>query len=223
MCGKPPSHRLAQQVWEELECLSERPGTSVQATAETRRHRIPAARVADCRHCTRQDGQLRRYCARCGLRRAVGTACGANPLPLVVPCHRVVGKTRLGGFNGPKTNLTLDVKRWLLRHEGHPNLNWTRFATACCCRMGSAANTAGIVSTRPAAVRWLAAPEHGLTSLLQAKQRVTSPPISLIASACRPRLRHRHVCYLRSSVLPPSAVAGNAANRPTFADRRPRN
>ena len=51
--------------------------------------------------------------------RPVGTACGANPLPLVVPCHRVVGKTGLGGFNGQKTNLTLDVKRWLLRHEGH--------------------------------------------------------------------------------------------------------
>ncbi len=32
--------------------------------------------------------------------RAVGTACGANPIPLLVPCHRVVGASGLGGFSG---------------------------------------------------------------------------------------------------------------------------
>jgi O-6-methylguanine DNA methyltransferase len=32
--------------------------------------------------------------------RAVGTACGANPIPLWVPCHRVVAKTGIGGFTG---------------------------------------------------------------------------------------------------------------------------
>ena len=49
--------------------------------------------------------------------RAVGQACGANPYPLLVPCHRVVGASGLGGFNRERGGLLLDIKRWLLRHE----------------------------------------------------------------------------------------------------------
>jgi methylated-DNA-[protein]-cysteine S-methyltransferase len=46
--------------------------------------------------------------------RAVGLANGANPVPIVVPCHRVIGADgTLTGFGGG-----LDKKRWLLRHEG---------------------------------------------------------------------------------------------------------
>jgi methylated-DNA-[protein]-cysteine S-methyltransferase len=44
--------------------------------------------------------------------RAVGTACGKNPLPLIIPCHRVKGKSSLGGFTGG-----LDIKKFLLRLE----------------------------------------------------------------------------------------------------------
>lgn len=51
--------------------------------------------------------------------RAVGGACGSNPYPLVVPCHRVVAKDGgLGGFNRASGGLLLDIKRWLLAHEG---------------------------------------------------------------------------------------------------------
>lgn len=50
--------------------------------------------------------------------RAVGGACRANPCPIVVPCHRVVGATGLGGFAGDTSGHRLEVKRWLLRHEG---------------------------------------------------------------------------------------------------------
>ena len=51
--------------------------------------------------------------------RAVGQACGANPYPLVVPCHRVVATGGgLGGFSRERGGFLLDVKRWLLRHEG---------------------------------------------------------------------------------------------------------
>ena len=51
--------------------------------------------------------------------RAVGQACGANPYPLVVPCHRVVASGGgLGGFNRQDGGFLLDVKRWLLKHEG---------------------------------------------------------------------------------------------------------
>jgi methylated-DNA-[protein]-cysteine S-methyltransferase len=50
--------------------------------------------------------------------RAVGGACRANPCPIVVPCHRVVAATGLGGFAGDTSGHKVGVKRWLLRHEG---------------------------------------------------------------------------------------------------------
>lgn len=51
--------------------------------------------------------------------RAVGQACGANPFPLVVPCHRVVASAGgLGGFARHGGGFLLDIKRWLLKHEG---------------------------------------------------------------------------------------------------------
>ena len=49
---------------------------------------------------------------------AVGQACGSNSIPVVIPCHRVVGKTGLGGFMQHAEGESLDIKRWLLRHEG---------------------------------------------------------------------------------------------------------
>ena len=46
--------------------------------------------------------------------RAVGAANGRNPIPVIVPCHRVIGSDgSLTGFGGG-----LDRKRWLLHHEG---------------------------------------------------------------------------------------------------------
>jgi methylated-DNA-[protein]-cysteine S-methyltransferase len=46
--------------------------------------------------------------------RAVGAANGKNPIPIIVPCHRVIGANgALTGFGGG-----LDRKRWLLEHEG---------------------------------------------------------------------------------------------------------
>lgn len=49
--------------------------------------------------------------------RAVANACGANNLPLLVPCHRVVAQHGLGGFMQGKANGLL-IKQWLLKHEG---------------------------------------------------------------------------------------------------------
>ena len=48
-----------------------------------------------------------------GAVRAVGQACGANPLPLLIPCHRVVASGGLGGFGGGEP-----LKKYLLRLEG---------------------------------------------------------------------------------------------------------
>lgn len=50
--------------------------------------------------------------------RAVGNACGANRLPIVIPCHRVVGARGLGGFMRSRDGFPLDIKKWLLEHEG---------------------------------------------------------------------------------------------------------
>ena len=51
--------------------------------------------------------------------RAVGGACGANPIPVVVPCHRVIAAGgAIGGFMGAKSEgFELGIKRWLLEHE----------------------------------------------------------------------------------------------------------
>lgn len=50
--------------------------------------------------------------------RAVGGACGANPLPILIPCHRVVASSGLGGFMGATgEGFERGIKRWLLTHE----------------------------------------------------------------------------------------------------------
>lgn len=50
--------------------------------------------------------------------RAVGGACRANPIAIVIPCHRVVAASGLGGFSGEVDGEWLSLKRWLLTHEG---------------------------------------------------------------------------------------------------------
>lgn len=44
--------------------------------------------------------------------RAVGNACGSNPIPILIPCHRVLSSEGLGGYSGG-----IERKRWLLDHE----------------------------------------------------------------------------------------------------------
>ena len=50
--------------------------------------------------------------------RAVGGACRANPCPILVPCHRVVAAHGRGGYAGATGGRWLEIKEWLLRHEG---------------------------------------------------------------------------------------------------------
>lgn len=51
--------------------------------------------------------------------RAVGGACGTNPLPIVIPCHRIIASGgALGGFMGTRDVHPLSIKQWLLKHEG---------------------------------------------------------------------------------------------------------
>lgn len=69
---------------------------------------------------TRSYGELAAAVLRPGAARAVGQANGSNPLPIVVPCHRVVAAGgAIGGYAGDwGEGEGIARKRWLLRHEG---------------------------------------------------------------------------------------------------------
>lgn len=60
--------------------------------------------------------------------RAVGAACGMNPVPIVVPCHRIVAANGIGGFMGGTGEDTVSIKRWLLAHEGWTGVGDTQAA-----------------------------------------------------------------------------------------------
>lgn len=50
---------------------------------------------------------------------AVGQACGGNPIPVIIPCHRILGASSLGGFSG---GTGVETKVALLKHEGAASL-----------------------------------------------------------------------------------------------------
>ena len=50
--------------------------------------------------------------------RAIGSVMAANPLPIIIPCHRVVASDGLGGYSGGEPGMELVTKRWLLENEG---------------------------------------------------------------------------------------------------------
>ena len=63
---------------------------------------------------TRSYGSIAHAVGEPGGAQAVGLACNRNPLPLIIPCHRVIGSDgSLTGYGGG-----LHRKRWLLEHEG---------------------------------------------------------------------------------------------------------
>lgn len=49
--------------------------------------------------------------------RAVGNACRKNPVPIFIPCHRVVSASGHGGFMGHTSGEPMEIKEWLLAHE----------------------------------------------------------------------------------------------------------
>ena len=82
-------------------------GTDFQHKVWREMVKIPSGRVTTY-------GALAKKIGKAGAARAVGTACGANPVAYLVPCHRVVAANGgLGGFSGG-----LDVKKALLKTEG---------------------------------------------------------------------------------------------------------
>lgn len=81
-------------------------GTDFQRAVWAELMRIPYGR-------TISYGELARRVGNPAASRAVGSANGRNPIPIIVPCHRVIASGgKLGGFGGG-----LDTKQWLLSHE----------------------------------------------------------------------------------------------------------
>jgi O-6-methylguanine DNA methyltransferase len=82
-------------------------GTEFQKSVWNVMRKIPAGR-------TKSYGEVAQAIGRPRAVRAVGGACGANPIPILVPCHRILAANKkLGGFSGG-----LDWKRKLLAREG---------------------------------------------------------------------------------------------------------
>jgi methylated-DNA-[protein]-cysteine S-methyltransferase len=82
-------------------------GTSFQLRVWQELRRIPWGQ-------TISYGELARRVGNPKASRAVGQANAVNPIPLIIPCHRVIAAD--GGLGGYSSGL--DRKRWLLRHEG---------------------------------------------------------------------------------------------------------
>jgi O-6-methylguanine DNA methyltransferase len=82
-------------------------GTEFQKAVWTEMQKIPRGQ-------TRTYGEIAAAICRPKAVRAVGSACGANPIPLFIPCHRVVAKNGLGGFGSglPWKKLFLELEGW---------------------------------------------------------------------------------------------------------------
>jgi O-6-methylguanine DNA methyltransferase len=98
---------LAGRTAKKLPPLDLSGGTEFQRAVWTAMRKIRAGQ-------TRSYGEIAKQIGRPQAVRAVGGACGANPIPVLVPCHRVLAANRkLGGFSGG-----LEWKRRLLEREG---------------------------------------------------------------------------------------------------------
>ncbi|MBW4046878.1 MAG: methylated-DNA--[protein]-cysteine S-methyltransferase [Proteobacteria bacterium] len=118
----PPASPLAREVLAQLLAYCGNPrhrfDLPLQAAGTVFQRRVWALLVETPVGSTRTYGEAARKLGSAA--RAVGQACAANPHAPVIPCHRVVAATGLGGFAhslDPGGEL-LRIKRWLLLHEG---------------------------------------------------------------------------------------------------------
>jgi methylated-DNA-[protein]-cysteine S-methyltransferase len=117
--SKAPENELAERAARQLERYREDPDARfdlpllIEGTEFQRR--LWAALCEIPRGRTLTYGELARKLD--GAARAVGQACGDNKLPIVIPCHRVVAASGIGGFAHATGGYLLEAKRWLLMHE----------------------------------------------------------------------------------------------------------
>ena len=116
---REPEQLLAQEVVRQLRLWLRDPGFVFSLPLQTAgtffQRRVWNAIAAIPAGQTRSYGELAAQLASGP--RAVGGACGANPYPVIVPCHRVVAAGGLGGFGQGRGGFPLEIKRWLLARE----------------------------------------------------------------------------------------------------------
>ena len=120
--AKAPDNALAERAVRELERYLDDPEfrfkLPLAAAGTPFRERVRRALIGIPVGESRTSGELARHLHTAP--RAVGGACGANDIALVVPCHRVVGSQgSLGGFMHATNGDPIAIKRWLLKHEGY--------------------------------------------------------------------------------------------------------
>ena len=116
-----PTDRIAETAARELERYLSDPGyrfrVALAPAGTAFQQRVWAALSAIPRGQSRTYGEVARDLRSAP--RAVGQACGANRIALIIPCHRVVGaRGALGGFMHAEAGDPIAIKRWLLAHEG---------------------------------------------------------------------------------------------------------
>lgn len=116
---KAPASALSENIARQLLCWFNDPrhvfdvplkdcGTPFQQRTRQAIAAIPRGRV-------RTYGDIARELNSAA--RAVGQACRANPFPIIIPCHRVVSASGIGGFHGASSGYLIDAKQWLLQYE----------------------------------------------------------------------------------------------------------
>ena len=117
--AQAPTDALAERACRQIERYATDPDyrfkLPLKALGTPFQRRVWAQIAAIPRGETRTYGDLAR--ALHSAPRAVGQACGTNYFPLVIPCHRVVAASGLGGFAHASGGYLLEVKRRLLAHE----------------------------------------------------------------------------------------------------------
>ena len=115
-----PTTRLAANVCRQIECYLADPDFSFDLPFEFNgtafQSKVWRAICAIPRGKTLTYMEVARKLATAP--RPVGGACGANRIPIVIPCHRVVGSSGIGGFMKARGGFPIEIKKWLLRHEG---------------------------------------------------------------------------------------------------------
>ncbi len=119
-----PKTATGNQVWNALFAYMENPnklnevalaseGTDFQKKVWNALRRIPVGEVMTY-------GELAKSIDTSP--RAAANACRRNRIPILIPCHRIVAQKGLGGYCGETSGYMLEVKKWLLQHEGYAEI-----------------------------------------------------------------------------------------------------